>query len=152
RLDGMWATAIYEPDARRLILLRDPFGIKPLYYTPLAGGFAFASEIKALLALPQVARRVNPARLTDFLCEGWLDHTPETLFDGIHALPGGARLSVTAAGATLHVELHPGSVAALNAGDTCGPVPDYAAELRAAFETALRLQLRSDVPVGSCLS
>src|SRR5437667_73240 len=71
RFDGMWATAIYEPDARRLILSRDFFGVKPLYYTRTHSSFAFASEIKALLALPEIRRHVNRRTLIDFLCEGW---------------------------------------------------------------------------------
>ena len=68
-------------------LARDFFGIKPLYYTYWQDGFAFASEIKALLQLPGVNRRVNPQRLYDYLHSGLTDYGSETLFADIKQLP-----------------------------------------------------------------
>src|SRR5262249_4827931 len=161
RFDGMWATAIYEPDARRLILSRDPFGIKPLYFTRWPSGFAFASEIKALLGLRHIAPKVNHARLIDFLTEGWLDHTGETMFEGIHSLPGGSRLTLTCTeSAAYPMEVHrdfdpPPRLAVrqpIRHDQLARAAEAHAAELRARIEQAVRIQLRSDVPVGSCLS
>ena len=67
RLTGMFAFALLDTQERRLTLARDPFGIKPLLWWQGPGAFAFASETKALLALPQVCRRVDPQRVYDYL-------------------------------------------------------------------------------------
>src|SRR5207247_1249309 len=72
RLVGMFALAILDRDRKRLFLARDFFGIKPLYLARPAGGFAFASEIKALR--PIVSGRVRPDRLFDYLRDGLTDH------------------------------------------------------------------------------
>src|SRR5262249_7387657 len=98
RLVGMFAFALLDAEDRTLFLARDPFGIKPLYYARLPGGpvpFAFASEIKALLELPGVSRRVNPQRLYDYLHHGWTDAGDETFFSAVHQLPAAHYLQIS---------------------------------------------------------
>ncbi|MBF0529964.1 MAG: asparagine synthetase B, partial [Deltaproteobacteria bacterium] len=87
RLIGMFAFALYDRQQRELILARDFFGIKPLYYTLLPHGMAFASEIKALCALPEIDRRANPQRVFDYLRFGLTDYGHETLWSEIHQIP-----------------------------------------------------------------
>src|SRR5262249_54560809 len=89
RFNGMWALAGLAPtppEAPRLVLCRDHFGINPLYWTRAGGRVLFASEIKALLRDPAVERRVNDQRLFDYLTTGIHDHTDETFFAGVHQL------------------------------------------------------------------
>jgi asparagine synthase (glutamine-hydrolysing) len=86
QLTGMFAFAVWDQRHRRLFAARDRLGIKPLYYRPLPGGLAFASEIKALLELGQPA--VDPTAIRDVLTYGWVP-TPKSAFSGIHKLPPG---------------------------------------------------------------
>ena len=83
RLVGMFAFVILDTQKRSIFLARDFFGIKPLYYTHWRNGFAFASEIKALLQIPDLNRQVNPQSLYDYLRFGFTDHGGETLLANI---------------------------------------------------------------------
>ncbi len=94
RIVGMYAFAIVDWQQRRLTLVRDCFGIKPLYYAPLPGGIAFASEVKALLALPSVSRRVAPEPLYQYLSAGLTDIDGGTLLADIRQLPPATTIHV----------------------------------------------------------
>ncbi len=149
RFAGMFAFAIVDTMRNRLVLARDGFGIKPLYYTTAGGSFAFASEIKAVLTIPGVPRRGNAARAFDYLRFGLTDHTSETMFDGIRQLPPGHWMEVDldspAAGVPVRFwGLEPGRIEV--------PFEQAARELREIFLESIRLHLRSDVPVGAALS
>ncbi len=150
RLVGMFAIAILDTVERRLLLARDTFGIKPLHVSAWDGGFAFASEPKALLSLPRVSRRVDPQRVYDYLRFGLTDHGDATLFEGVRACPPAHWMEVrldTARASTpvRYWELAPGERYA-------GTFEQAAEELRARFIESVRLHLRSDVPVGAALS
>ena len=86
---------IWDRNRRQLFCARDRFGVKPFYYTESQGRFRFASEIKALVLDPAVARKPNDARIFDFLARGISDHTEETMFDGIYQLPPGSFMWVS---------------------------------------------------------
>ncbi len=151
RFNGMWAIAIVDWVAGRMILSRDRLGIKPLYLAAFEGGHAFASEIKSLLLLPGVSRDVNEARLRDFLVSGLLDHTNETLFEGVWSLQPGTWLEIDLRPASLNAKLGkmsaffpPDSVG----GSSSGTTSDWLGRI----DESVRAHLRSDVPVGSCLS
>lgn len=88
RLRGMFAFAVWDNKAQSLFLARDPFGIKPLYYTKYNGCFAFASEIKSLLELPGIQPRLNLCALDQYLSFQY-SVLPETFFQGIFRLPPG---------------------------------------------------------------
>jgi asparagine synthase (glutamine-hydrolysing) len=149
RLVGMFAFAILDRRRRKLFLARDFFGIKPLYYTTWKHGFAFASEIAALLELPGVSRRVNPQRLYEYLSSGRTDHGDETLFADIHQLPPAhyMELSLDDLSRTLvkywQVNLEEKAEVSFE---------DAAKHLRDLFMENIRLHLRSDVPIGAALS
>jgi len=103
-LDGMFALALWNDRDRRLLLARDRIGIKPLYYAPLPGGFAFASEPKAILALPGVSARLDPDALSDYLSYGYIPFE-RSMFAGIRKLPAAQCLQWDAA--TGRIEMAP---------------------------------------------
>ncbi len=147
--NGMWAFAIWDIPQRRLFLSRDRAGIKPLYLWQDSERFAFASEIKALLAVG-APRRANPGAVYDFLAANLSDHTDETFFDGIRSLPPAHSL-------TLDLATGEATQARYWALDPArqlemGSDTAYAEAFRALFEDAIRRHLISDVPVGTCLS
>ncbi len=146
-LRGMYAIALHDRQARRLVLTRDPFGIKPLYVAEIAGGLAFASEPRALLEAGLVAPRIR-REARDELLQLQFTTGAETIFEGIRRVLPGESL-VVSDGAI--VERH--RRAALPGG---GPeaITEAAALARfdAAFEESVRLHQRSDVPYGLFLS
>lgn len=156
RLRGMWAMAVVDWVAGRVVLSRDRLGIKPLYLAAFDRGYAFASEIKALLMLPGVGRGVNEARLRDFLVDGRIDHTTTTLFEDVWSLEAGCWLEIDLRPQTMTAMLgrlhrywrgaaEESAVGAAFGGAESGRV-------RELVDDSLKMHLRSDVPVGSCLS
>ncbi|MBI4968097.1 MAG: asparagine synthase (glutamine-hydrolyzing) [Rhodospirillales bacterium] len=152
RLIGMFAFAIWQPDRKSLFLARDRLGKKPLVYFEGPGFFAFASEMKALLALDEVRPRVDidPLALSDFLSLGYI-MTPRSILKGIAKLPAG----------------HCGRYQGRQAGFRAVPywrLEDFVTaprgrydgrareEFAALLDDAVRLRLRSDVPVAGYLS
>jgi asparagine synthase (glutamine-hydrolysing) len=137
RFNGIWAFAIWDPARRALFASRDRFGVKPLYYTLEGGRLAFASEPWVL-----GSRRPNPRAVRDYLEQGWLDHDDETFFAGVRRLPPAHNLAFDGR-LTLrrYWSLEPQDAPA-------EPVE----AVRELFLDAVRLQLRSDVPVGTALS
>src|SRR3954453_5368950 len=87
-LRGMFALAIWDVPRRRLVLARDRLGQKPLVYRHDGGWIVFASELKALLALPEqdLPRRVDPLAADEYLTYGYVPH-PRTILEGVHKLP-----------------------------------------------------------------
>lgn len=151
RLRGMFAFLIWDDRDKKLFAARDRYGIKPLYLFATPRGAAFASEIKQLLGLPGLSGRMNIARVHDFLASGISDHTAETMFDGVAQLRGG-ECAVIDAGASgpLTVAVrrwYPATAGALSISEG-----EAAERFRELLTEAVRLHLRSDVPVGSCLS
>jgi asparagine synthase (glutamine-hydrolysing) len=166
RFNGQFAFAIWDREARRLFLVRDRYGVRPLYLARAGDVLVFASEIKSLFAWPQCQRRLDPARIAEVLTY-WVSVPPATVFAGVSQLP-------------------PGHVATCAGGDPVAspppaPLPDCLAvrrywhptflparedtrfvdrqersamirEVRGVLEDAAVIRLRSDVPVGAYLS
>jgi len=149
RLNGQFAIALWDRRARRLLLARDRTGIRPLFYTKGAERLLFASEVKALFALPGIARRLDPHALGE-LFTYWSVLPPRTVFAGIQTLPPGHYL-VAEAGSIRVVRYWDWQFPAEGEHDR-RPVEECAEELRALLVDAVRLQLRADVPVGAYLS
>src|SRR5665213_3377566 len=153
RLVGMFALVIWDKAAQVAFAARDRFGVKPLYLFATASGVAFASEIKQLIGLPGFTARLNIPRVYDFLSAGIMDHTGETLFAGLGQLRGGecVRLDLQ--------RWHPGNAlpvrrwyGILESGRLAINEYEAGERFRALLTEAVHLHLRSDVPVGSCLS
>jgi asparagine synthase (glutamine-hydrolysing) len=152
RFLGMFAFLIWDDREKRLFTARDRFGIKPLYLVANSCGLAFGSEIKQLLDLPGLPTRVNIARARDFLISGVSDHTSETLFEGVYQLQPGCCATVDAA-QPWRGELRQRRWYARPAHGTLKLTEsDAADQFRQLLTDAVRLHLRSDVSVGSCLS
>jgi asparagine synthase (glutamine-hydrolysing) len=148
----MFALLIWDDVEKRLFAARDRFGIKPLYFAIVGNGVAFASEIKQLHGLPGLPARMNLPRVHDFLTAGLTDHTAETLFDGVQQLRGGECATVDADRRAPTMRLRRWyQVIQL---DQRPPLSGATAaeQFRALLTDAVRLHLRADVPVGSCLS
>ncbi len=138
RFNGMWAFAIWDAERRTLFASRDRFGVKPFYYRLDGRRLSFASEPWVL-----GGRDANLAAVADYLAQGYLDHDTETFFAGVRRLPPATSLTFDANGRREErywtLERH-------------DPPADPVAAVRESFLDAVRLQLRADVPVGTCLS
>jgi asparagine synthase (glutamine-hydrolysing) len=146
RFNGMFAFALWDAGARRLFLARDHLGIKPLYYADLGKRLLFASEIKALLQDPECPREIDLGALAELFTFRYVP-SPKTLFKGIRKLPPAHRMTVSRDGITIDRfwTSAPGV-------PTTRPEDELVEEYRALLDDAVRLQLRSDVPLGLFLS
>ena len=149
RLNGMWAFAIHDMRTRTVFCSRDRFGVKPFHYVHIGSMFAFGSEIVQLLPLlPTV--RANRKVLSDFLFAGIDEPVHHTFFQGVHKLAGGHSLTISLDTGEI-VSRREYSIThrpALGAVDLSAAVAAYGEQL----DDAVRLRLRADVPVGTCLS
>ena len=148
RLDGMFAFAALDRAEGKLHLVRDAFGIKPVYYTMLPqGGIAFASEARALMVLTGTAPEADEDALQCFLTLRFVP-SPRTLWRGIQRLPAGHRLSFDLATGETELTRYIEPVAERYAGNRADAVERYHDVLGEAVDR----QLLSDVPVGILLS
>jgi asparagine synthase (glutamine-hydrolysing) len=146
-LRGMFAFVLWDARNERLLAARDHLGQKPLYYTDEPGRFAFASEIKALLALDPKLRKMNLRALDQYLALR-LIAPPLSMFQGVHKLPPGHLLVVERGGRPVvrrYWDLH--YLPKLE-----GSEDELTDQLEAQIDESLRLHLVSDVPVGAFLS
>jgi len=147
RFNGMWAFALWDTDTGVLFCSRDRVGIKPFYYSWDGNTFAFASEIKALLAGGHVDTKADPAGLRQYLTfQFCLNQT--TLFHGVNKLPPGHNLI-----------LRPGAQPQISQYwdinfqiDETHSEEYFVDQLQRLLEDAVRLRLRADVPLGAHLS
>ena len=147
-LRGMFAIALWDSTNQRLVLARDRVGKKPLFYGVCDNQLAFASEIKALLAWPHLNRSINARALHDYFTFLYVP-APDSIFESVHKLP---------AAHMLVADCRSGSVS-LRRYWRISPEPDrtkslsfYVDGLRDVLSEAVRLRLRSDVPLGAFLS
>lgn len=149
RFIGMFAFAIWDQRRGRLFCARDRFGIKPFYYAAGADQFAFASEIKALRPMAPAAYTPDMDQLYWFLHYGAIHNAPHTFFQGVRELPGGHYLIVENGVVGQPVRWWDIDLERARATyDYADPEGQFLHLLR----DAVRLRLRSDVPVGTCLS
>ena len=141
RFNGMWSFALWDGRRRRVFCSRDRFGVKPFYYSWDGARLAFASELKAFRAAGSLEPHLPAVR--DYLEQGYVDHTDDTFFAGVAKLPPAHSLVVDEHGLRIerYWSLRPREAPT-----------DAADEVRELFLDAVRLRLRSDVAVGTCLS
>lgn len=147
RLDGMFAFALHDGAARRLVLARDPVGIKPLVYRWDGRRLLFGSEVKALLAHPEVEARLDPDALHLLLNVRFVP-SPWTLFEGVTQLPPGHLLVLEEGGEPRLEAYHRWSFP----GDRRVSMDEAAEGFLDALGSAVERQLVADVPVGVFLS
>jgi asparagine synthase (glutamine-hydrolysing) len=145
RFNGMWAFALWDSNRQRLFCARDRFGVKPFYYVLRDGVFTFASEIKALFAAGAARPRPRADALYEFLTLGFTDTSDGTCFEDVFQLPASHFMEVTRGGArrSRWWNIEPTEAAGR---------ADAPERFRDLFFSSVELRLRSDVPVGTCLS
>jgi asparagine synthase (glutamine-hydrolysing) len=149
RFNGMWAIAIRDNGSGDVFLARDRFGIKPLVYCQFESGFAFASEVRALLALPMIPRELDVQTATRMLFDPFsIEGGDRTLLKTVRRLPAGH-----------YARLCNGKLSVNRWWHTVDHLPQVPTDanqqtrrFRDIFFDAIRIRLRSDVPVGTCLS
>jgi asparagine synthase (glutamine-hydrolysing) len=147
--NGMWAFAIADLHENRLFCSRDRMGVKPFHYYFDGSRFVFGSEIKQLLCFPFVPRRINERAAYEFLAFAAVDYCEETFFDGIFRLPQGHNLVLNMKEPSLSVRKYYQPSLEIDRHMTCRKA---AMTFRELLSDSVRLRLRSDVEVGSCLS
>ena len=146
RFNGMFAFAIWDARVQRLVCARDHLGIKPFYFCRTANHFWFASEQKAIVATLPEKPKPNVAAMADFLAFSYVPSS-ETMFSGLRRLPPGSWLIVDSSGVRQGCFWDP----------SFAPQPGHTElesieELRHLLHDSIRMQIRSDVPVGAHLS
>ncbi len=145
RFNGMWGLALLDRrnGRPRLVLARDHFGIKPLFYARNGERVLFASEVKAILQDQSFERAVNEQAMFDYLAYGLFDHTTSTFFQGVRQVPAASFAVIDDAGITETSYWTP----RLTESGSADPE-----DFRAVFERAVERRLVADVPLGICLS
>ncbi len=150
RFNGMWSFAIWDRLNQKLFCARDRFGVKPFYYAMDDGKFYFGSEIKQILQASRMARVAKSSTVYRFLEFGLVDYSGDTFFEGVRQLPGGHCLTLDVGKSLAFVIRRYWELRI----EPEHEMSDERAieEFRARFDDAVRLRLRSDVPVGFSLS
>ncbi len=161
RFNGMWAFALadFREGDGKLVLNRDHFGIKPLFYarSPKTGRLLFASEIKALLQDPELVAAPDEQMIFEYLQHGFHDHRAETFFRGVYHVPAATWIEVPL-GAPADATGAPGLLSRpLTSAEYWSPelradASADPADFRRRFRDSVERRLVSEVPVGSCLS
>ena len=153
KFNGMWAFVIYDVKKNELFAARDRFGVKPLYYVHRENTLIFASEIKAIVSLPIVEKQINPEAVFDYLVLGWEEYTEESFWSQIYELPPSFAFRYDFKNRQFHkwkyYELH---YTEKNARFQKKSFQEMIENTRQLMVRGIEMRLRSDVPVGSCLS
>jgi asparagine synthase (glutamine-hydrolysing) len=145
-LDGMFGFALWDVRKRRLLIARDPLGIKPMYVKREPGRVLFASELKAILRALDSTPEFDPVALREYLSLGYVP-APLSIFAGIEKLEAGSMFRTDLCSGTSTIERfwHPASYAKRNASD-------WVESVRTQLEASVTAQMVSDVPLGAFLS
>ena len=146
-LRGMFAFALWDESRRQLLLARDRLGIKPLYYAEVGGRLLFASELKAILQVPDVERRLN-WRAVSYVFTGLTTPPTDSIIEGVRKLKPGHLLTASP-GKPPQIERY---WEVRFEPDYSRSEEEYAEELRERLEESVALHLVSDVPLGAFLS
>lgn len=150
KLNGMWAFAWYKQSSKEIILCRDYYGIKPLYYTSINGLFAAASEIKQFTGLPAFTPRLNKTTAVNFLVNGALNYSEQTFFKGVKELRGGHFMIYDLRTHQTKIEKWYDLSEATTPRNV--PLKQATQELHDLFGDSVKKRMRADVNIGSCLS
>jgi asparagine synthase (glutamine-hydrolysing) len=145
RFNGMWALALWDARRRRLVLSRDRFGVKPLYYSVRGERICFASEAKAILAAFPEERAPDTAEVEGFVAGRPTDLGRRTFFANVTTLAPATNLVCSPE--SMRASAYWGFVPGVEASR-----PDAEDQFRTLLTDAVRLRTRSDVPIGACLS
>jgi asparagine synthase (glutamine-hydrolysing) len=148
RLRGMFAVAIWDSQLHELFLARDRFGKKPIHYSVISDGLVFGSEIKALLAHPDIGRQIDYDALDEFFCHGFIS-APHSIYARVRKVRPGHYLRYSRG----QIEEIPYWSLSIAGGNRSYPdLREATDELRAELRESVRIRLESDVPLGAFLS
>ncbi|WP_043426643.1 asparagine synthase (glutamine-hydrolyzing) [Curvibacter lanceolatus] len=148
KLNGMFAFSIYDPKVKKIFCVRDRFGVKPLYYFLKNQEFGFASEPKALLQLNKALEIVNDQVLFQFLALGRLHASSNSFYENVKVLQPGQQLIYDIEKNSISIKsywTYPTNLLDLNANEAYEKFEEL-------FDDAVKIRMRSDVPVGLSLS
>lgn len=152
RFNGMWAFVIWDERRRILFCARDRFGIKPFYYFWNGELFAAASEVKALLAHSAIQPKVDEEAIYDYLLFGFQDHSDSTFFRSIRQIPSSHYLILDTSTKKMRIEKW-WDLELKEPPNGKGPsVSEARGDFLELLTDSIRLRLRSDVPIGMCVS
>ena len=149
RFNGQWAFALWDARRQKLFLSRDRLGVRPLFYARTRNSFYFASEIKALLASPEISREIDLRGLNQIFTF-WAPVPPRTTFREVSQLPPGCSLTIEDGRCTVEPYWSP-AYAPIPCQDS-GRESQLGQELLELLQDATHVRLRADVPVGAYLS
>jgi asparagine synthase (glutamine-hydrolysing) len=147
RLAGDFAFAIWDNRERRLVLARDPLGIRQVCYAPVPNGLAFATDPRQLLEVPAVDRRPNLAFFGEWMA-GWITHPSDTIYRGVHRVAAAHFVTADADGVRSERHWHVDVNRTLRYRDTA----EYAQQFRELFASSVRARLQSVDRVAVALS
>ncbi|XOV79171.1 MAG: asparagine synthase (glutamine-hydrolyzing) [Aestuariibacter sp.] len=150
QFNGMWSIALLDISGDKLYLARDRVGIKPLYYTFMDGQLFYASEIKSLLAATKKNYNLNLQVVSEYLIQSLQDTSTDTFFEGIYAVPPGHYAEIDLSQKHLNMEFH--SYWEIDTNVKVNNFEDAVKQTKSLFFDAVKLRMRSDVPVGVTLS
>jgi asparagine synthase (glutamine-hydrolysing) len=154
RFNGQFAIAIWDTRKKSLFLARDRLGVRPLFYTTVDGVLLFASEIKAILAVPKVHTRIDPNALAQVFTF-WAVQPPDTIFEGIQELPPGCFMVVRDGKPSIERYWQVDFPGPDDRGDSSSSQrteAEYLDAFTSSLTDAVEVRLRADVPVGAYLS
>jgi asparagine synthase (glutamine-hydrolysing) len=151
RLNGMWAFVLYDRREGRLFCSRDRFGKKPFFYTLRNGTFLFASELSAIMRHPAAAASVSHRSLQKYFAYGYIP-APNTLYEGIHKLPGGHSLCFDIESQRIDVKKYWDFVIEPFESVPPNAEREWGERLVELLSAAVKRRLMGDVPLGFFLS
>ena len=152
KFNGMWAFAIYDKANSSIFCSRDRFGIKPFYYYYDDEKIIFGSEIKQILEDETVKRVANDKAIFNYLFYGINDYNNETFFENIYALEPSFNMNIKIDFTNQKFEIKKYQYYSLKEETSRKTEEDATKEFKKEFERSIEYRLRSDIPVGSCLS
>jgi asparagine synthase (glutamine-hydrolysing) len=152
QFNGMWAFCIYDKEKQFCFASRDRFGVKPFYYINKIDVFSFASEQKAFVKANLIETRINSNALHNYLINGLLENKPENFFDEINELMPGCNLIFDLKTNEIATKQYYDLKQHTNALNDCLSEKELIEKISFSLENAIKIRLRSDVEVGTCLS
>lgn len=152
RFNGMWSFCIYDSEKQVCFASRDRLGVKPFYYVNTTGFFAFASEQKAFIKSGLIQAHINQKALHSYLINGLLENETANFFEEVIELWPGTNLVFDLRSKTVSTSAYYDLRNEINLTNDRLSEPELIDRVSAAFENAVKLRLRSDVEVGTCLS
>ena len=152
RFNGMWSFCIYDSEKKLCFASRDRLGVKPFYYINTPEKFAFASEQKAFVAARLITVHADPAAVKDYLLNNLVENSEDNFFEGVRELWPGHSLVLSITTGEIKISPYYKLHNHINNSNDHLTETELTERISQALENAVRLRLRSDVEVGTCLS